>query len=74
MTERLVKSTPEALTFSTGVFVQRTAHGQNHRTFVDGPVSKHCFVDGIRLNHALFRKGPNQYLFTVDPNSLTELT
>ena len=51
--------------------MQRTAHGQAS-PYIRGRTGQQTLflVDGIRLNHALFRKGPNQYLFTVDPNSL----
>lgn len=74
MDERITSSTPEALTFSTGVFVQRTAHGQGS-PYIRGRTGQQTLLlfDGLRLNHTLFRKGPNQYLFTVDPQTLARI-
>ena len=74
MDERVVNSTPEALTFSTGVFIQRTAHGQGS-PYIRGRTGQQTLLlfDGLRLNHTLFRKGPNQYLFTVDPTTLERI-
>lgn len=64
-------STPDALVLSPGVYVQQTAHGQAS-PYVRGRTGQQVLIlfDGLRLNHALFRKGPNQYLFTVDPASV----
>jgi outer membrane receptor protein involved in Fe transport len=74
MDERVTSSTPEALTFSTGVFIQRTAHGQGS-PYIRGRTGQQTLLlfDGLRLNHALFRKGPNQYLFTVDAQTLERI-
>lgn len=65
---RLPRTTPEALTGVTGVFVQKTNHGGGS-PILRGLVGHHVLVlvDGIRLNNATFRYGPNQYLATVDP-------
>lgn len=74
ISERIVQSTPDALTFASGVFIQRTAHGQAS-PYIRGRTGQQTLilVDGLRLNHALFRKGPNQYLFTIDPHTLSTI-
>jgi outer membrane receptor protein involved in Fe transport len=60
-------NTPEALTGATGVFVQKTNHGAGS-PFIRGLTGNQnlLLIDGIRLNNATFRYGPNQYLCTVD--------
>lgn len=72
--ERLARSTPEALGEEVGAYVQQTAHGQGS-VYLRGRTGRHTLllVDGFRLNHALFRQGPNQYLFTIDPLSLNRV-
>jgi len=74
MQERQSRSTPEALIFTPGVYVQQTAHGQGS-PYIRGRTGRHTLLlfDGLRLNHALFRQGPNQYLFTVDAQTLGRL-
>jgi hemoglobin/transferrin/lactoferrin receptor protein len=64
----LPRSTPEALQGATGVFVQKTNHGGGS-PFIRGLTGNQVLlmVDGIRLNNATFRYGPNQYLNTIDP-------
>ena len=59
---------PEAMSAMPGVFMQQTNHGGGS-PFVRGLTGYHnlILVDGIRLNNAIFRSGPNQYLNTVDP-------
>ena len=53
-----------------GVWVQKTNHGGGS-PFIRGLVGNQILVlvDGIRLNNATLRYGPNQYLATVDPVS-----
>ena len=72
---RLPQSTPDALSYSPGVYVQQTAHGQGS-PYIRGRTGQQTLLlfDGLRLNHALFRKGPNQYLFTVDSNTVQTLS
>lgn len=61
------RTTPEAMMAMNGVFVQKTNHGGGS-PFVRGLTGNQTLVlvDGIRLNNATFRYGPNQYLNTVD--------
>ncbi|MCB9550218.1 MAG: TonB-dependent receptor [Myxococcales bacterium] len=72
--ERLVASTPDALRFSPGVYVQQTGHGQAS-PFIRGRTGQNTLLlfDGLRINHALFRQGPNQYLFTVDSRTVDHI-
>ncbi|HRW97638.1 MAG TPA: TonB-dependent receptor [Bacteroidales bacterium] len=62
------RTTPEALSGSTGVFVQKTNHGGGS-PFIRGFTGNQnlMLIDGIRLNNATYRYGPNQYLAAVDP-------
>lgn len=61
------RTTPEALSESNGVFIQKTNHGGGS-AFVRGLTGNQTLLmlDGIRFNNATFRFGPNQYLNTVD--------
>ncbi len=69
-----VRTTPEALMNSTGVFVQKSTHGAGS-PFVRGLTGNQTLIliDGIRLNNSTFRFGPNQYLNTIDPFSLDRI-
>ena len=69
--ERLPRSAPDALRFEPGVYVQQTAHGQGS-AYIRGRTGQQTLLlfDGIRLNNAIFRQGPNQYFFTVDARSV----
>lgn len=68
------RTTPEALTLLNGVFVQKTNHGGGS-PFVRGLTGNQTLilVDGIRLNNATFRYGPNQYLNTIDAFSVNRI-
>jgi len=70
----LPRSTPEALMGSQGVWMQKTNHGGGS-PFIRGLTGNQVLVliDGIRLNNAVFRYGPNQYLSTVDPYSVSRM-
>jgi hemoglobin/transferrin/lactoferrin receptor protein len=64
----LPRTVPEALQGMAGVLVQKTNHGGGS-PIIRGLMGNQVLVlvDGIRLNNATFRYGPNQYLATVDP-------
>ena len=65
---RQVRDLAEALRETPGVLLQRTAPGQAS-PFIRGFTGFRTLVliDGIRLNNAVFREGPNQYFATIDP-------
>ncbi len=68
---RQPRSAPDALRYVPGVYVQQTAHGQGS-PYIRGRTGQQVLLlfDGLRLNNALFRQGPNQYLFTVDARTI----
>lgn len=68
------RTTPEALMAINGVWVQKTNHGGGS-PFVRGLTGNQTLllVDGIRLNNATFRYGPNQYLNTIDAYSIEKI-
>lgn len=72
--QRVPRTVPEALFGATGVFLQKTNHGGGS-PFVRGLTGQQTLllVDGIRLNNATFRSGPNQYLNTIDPQSVSQI-
>ncbi|GAA4461529.1 TonB-dependent receptor [Nibrella saemangeumensis] len=72
--QRTARTVPEALLGATGVWLQKTNHGGGS-PFVRGLTGQQTLllVDGIRLNNATFRSGPNQYLNTIDPQSLEQI-
>jgi hemoglobin/transferrin/lactoferrin receptor protein len=69
--ERNPASSPQALENELGVTMQRT-HGAGGAPIMRGMLGQHVLllVDGIRLNNAITRFGPNQKLNTVDPYQL----
>jgi hemoglobin/transferrin/lactoferrin receptor protein len=71
---RAPRSTPEALMNETGVWVQKTNHGGGS-PIIRGLVGNQILlmVDGIRLNNATYRYGPNQYLSTIDPGLIDRI-
>ncbi len=68
------RSTPEALMGLPGVWLQKTNHGGGS-PFIRGLTGQQTLIliDGIRLNNATFRSGPNQYLNTIDPQSIAQI-
>lgn len=74
MEERLPRSAPDALRYEPGVSVQQTAHSQAS-PYVRGMTGQqvvHLF-DGVRLNNSIYRQGPNQYFFSVDTYTLSQI-
>lgn len=67
-------TTPEALEQEVGVLVQRTNLGGGS-AFIRGLTGNQVLlmVDGIRLNNATYRFGPNQYLNTIDPGQIERI-
>ncbi len=74
LAQRAPRTVPEALFGATGVWLQKTNHGGGS-PFVRGLTGQQTLllIDGIRLNNATFRSGPNQYLNTIDPQSISQI-
>lgn len=68
------RTSPEALIGTTGVWLQKTNHGGGS-PFLRGLTGQQTLlmIDGIRLNNATFRSGPNQYLTTIDPQTIRQI-
>ena len=68
LSRRPARSTPEALLEEEGVFLQRTNHAGG-APVIRGLLGHQVLilVDGVRLNNAITRAGPNQSLNTIDP-------
>lgn len=68
------RSTAEALIGVNGVFIQKTNHSGGS-PFLRGLTGNQTLilVDGIRLNNATFRYGPNQYLNTIDAFTISKI-
>ncbi|MDP4845705.1 MAG: TonB-dependent receptor [Akkermansiaceae bacterium] len=66
-----VRTLPDALAYTPGVLVQKTAYGHGS-PFIRGFTGRQnlLLVDGVRFNNSTFRGGPVQYWNTVDPLSL----
>jgi outer membrane receptor protein involved in Fe transport len=67
ITQNGARTTPETLMGIGGVFIQKTNHGGGS-AFIRGLTGNQTLliIDGIRLNNATYRYGPNQYLNTID--------
>ncbi len=74
LAERWSRTVPEMLMGLPGVFVQKTTHGAGS-PIIRGLTGQQTLlmVDGIRINNATFRSGPNQYLNTIDPSWVQKL-
>ncbi len=72
--ERMVRTLPDALAETPGVLLQRTGYGQTS-PFIRGFTGFRTLmlIDGIRLNNAVFREGPNQYWGTIDALTIDRL-
>ncbi|HLP94356.1 MAG TPA: TonB-dependent receptor [Saprospiraceae bacterium] len=68
------RTSPEALSVLPGVFVQKTNHGGGS-PFLRGLTGNQTLllIDGVRLNNATFRYGPNQYFNTIDVFTLDRI-
>jgi outer membrane cobalamin receptor len=68
LTQQNSRSVPEAITNLAGVWMQKTGHAGGS-PFLRGLTGNQVLLmtDGIRLNNATYRYGPNQYLSTIDP-------
>jgi len=62
-----LRTAPEALLLTPGVFIQKTNHGGGS-PFIRGLTGNQTLllIDVIRLSNATFRYGPNQYFNTID--------
>jgi hemoglobin/transferrin/lactoferrin receptor protein len=69
-----LRTAPEALLLTPGVFVQKTNHGGGS-AFLRGLTGNQTLllVDGIRLSNATMRYGPNQYFNTIDVFSIEKI-
>lgn len=65
---------PDQLRGKTGIFVQETTPGQG-TPIVRGLIGSSVLilVDGMRLNNAIFRPAPNQYMALIDPYSVERI-
>ena len=72
--ENQLRTAPEALSTTPGVFVQKTSHGGGS-PFVRGLTGNQTLllIDGIRLSNSTTRYGPNQYFNTVDVFSIEKM-
>ena len=69
-----LRTSPEALLLTPGVFVQKTNHGGGS-PFVRGLTGNQTLllIDGIRLSNSTMRYGPNQYFNTIDVFSIDRM-
>lgn len=68
------RTLPDALQFTPGVLVQKTAYGHGS-PYVRGFTGRQnlLMVDGVRMNNSIWRSGPVQYWNTIDPYSIDHL-
>ncbi len=71
---RRVKLTTDALAAQTGVYLQQTTPGQG-AAIIRGLIGSEILhmVDGLRLNNAIFRNAPTQYLALVSPSTVDRI-
>jgi hemoglobin/transferrin/lactoferrin receptor protein len=68
------RTLPDALQYTPGVLVQKTAHGHGS-PFIRGFTGRQnlLMVDGVRINNSTFRSGPVQYWNTIDALSIDRI-
>lgn len=68
------RTIPEALTYTPGVMVQKTAYGHGS-PYIRGFTGRQNLLmfDGVRLNNAVWRSGPAQYWNTVDALAISKM-
>ncbi len=66
-----IRTTADILKGLPSVMLQKTSNAQTS-PYIRGFTGYRtlALIDGIRLNHAAFRSGPNQYWNTIDPYSI----
>ncbi len=69
--ENTRRTLPDALQYTPGVLVQKTANGHGS-PIIRGFTGRQnlLLVDGVRINNSTLRSGPVQYWNTVDPLSI----
>ena len=72
--EYQLRTSPEALSLTPGVFVQKTNHGGGS-PFIRGLTGNQTLLlfDCIRISNSTMRYGPNQYFNTIDPFSAARI-
>jgi len=72
--ENTRRTLPDALQYTPGVLVQKTAHGHGS-PIIRGFTGRQnlLMVDGVRLNNSTYRGGPVQYWNTVDSLSIDHM-
>jgi len=72
--ENQLRTAPEALSVTPGVFIQKTSHGGGS-PFIRGLTGNQTLllIDGIRLSNSTMRYGPNQYFNTIDVFSIEKM-
>ncbi len=72
--ENARRTLPDALQYTPGVLVQKTANGHGS-PFIRGFTGRQnlLMVDGVRINNSTFRSGPVQYWNTIDPLSIDRM-
>ncbi len=72
--ENQLRTAPEALSLTPGVFVQKTNHGGGS-PIIRGLTGNQTLLlmDGIRISNSTMRYGPNQYFNTIDVFSIDRM-
>lgn len=74
LNERVGRTALDRLNYGPGVFVQRTAPNQAS-PYIRGLTGEQTLLllDGVRLNHAMMRGGPNQYSALIPDMSVKSI-